>query len=145
MASPYLSNHGVVVVTGSTLAIRADAHAGQTIISTLAATQTFTLPAATGSGNTYKVFVDITKTGDLKIQVTTTDVILGGVTIATDIAGVVMPTAATSDTITLNGTTKGGVKGSHVEFQDVSSATWRVSGFLVATGAEANPFSAAVS
>jgi len=145
MPSPYLSNYGVVSVSAATLSITEGGYAGQTIVSNLAATQTFTLPSASGSGNIYRVFVNITKTGDLVIQVTTTDVMQGGVAIATDIAGVVMPTAATSDTITLNGTTKGGVKGSYLEFQDVASGTWQVSGFLVSTGVEADPFSAAVS
>jgi hypothetical protein len=145
MPSPYLSNYGVVSVADATLAINQGGHAGQTIVSNLAATQTFTLPAATGSGNVYKVFVNITKTGDLVLQVTTTDIMQGGVSISTDIAGITMLAAATSDTLTMNGTTTGGVKGSHVEFQDVASGTWRVSGFLCSTGTEATPFSAAVS
>lgn len=145
MPSPYISNYGAVDFTAATLDLNAGGHAGQTVVSNLAATQTITLPAATGSGNTYRVFVNITKTGDLIIQVTDTDIMQGGVAIATDIAGVVMLASATSDTITMNGTTTGGVKGSHVELQDVASGVWRVSGFLVSTGAEADPFSAAVS
>lgn len=145
MPSPYLSNYGIVTVADATLAINEGGHAGQTIVSNLAATQTFTLPAATGSGNVYKVFVNITKTGDLVIQVTTTDIMQGGVAISSAITGVTMLAAATSDTMTINGSTKGGLKGTHVEFQDVSSGTWRVSGFLVSTGTETDPFSAAVS
>ena len=145
MPSPYLNNYGVVSVTDATLSINQGGHAGSTIVSNLAATQTFTLPAATGTGNVYKVFVNITKTGDLVIQVTTTDIMQGGVSISTDIAGVTMLASATADTLTMNGSTKGGLKGSHVEFQDVASGVWRVSGFLVSTGVEADPFSAAVS
>ncbi len=68
----------------------------------------------------------------------------GAIGMSTDAAGVTIPTASTSDTITLNGSTTGGVKGSHVELQDVASGVWRVSGFLVSTGAEATPFSANV-
>jgi len=146
MASPYKSNFGVETVTAATLSITAEGYAGKTIVSNLAATQTFTLPASSGSGNEYEVFVNITKTGDLVVQVANaTDIMQGGVEIATDIAGVVMPTGATSDTLTMNGSTTGGVKGSHAVFKDVATGTWRVSGFLCSTGAEADPFSAAVS
>lgn len=145
MPSPYLSNYGIVEVTAATLAITAGGHAGQTIVSNLAATQTFTLPAATGSGNVYTIFVATTKTGNLVIQVTTTDTMAGAVAVTTDAAGVVIPTASTSDTITMNGSTTGGVKGSWVELQDVATGLWRVGGMLVSTGVEATPFSAAVS
>lgn len=145
MPSLYQSNYGVIEVTAATLAMTAGGHAGQTIVSNLAATQTFTLPSATGSGNVYRVFVNTTKTGNLVIQVTTTDIMQGAVAVTTDAAGVVIPTAATSDTLTMNGTTTGGVKGSSVEFRDVASGVWAVSGQLVSTGTEATPFSAAVS
>jgi hypothetical protein len=145
MPSPYLSNYGIVTFEDATLSLSAGGHAGQTVVSNLAATQTITLPAATGSGNLYTVFVNITKTGDLIIQVTTTDIMQGAVAVTTDAAGVVIPTAATSDTLTMNGSTKGGVKGSRVSFQDVASGVWSVSGALVSTGTEATPFSAAVS
>lgn len=147
MPSPYLSNYGVVPWTASTLTVTADGYAGQTIVSNLAATQTATLPAATGSGNIYRFFVNITKTGSLIIQVNAapgTDIIQGGVSVATDAAGVSVLASATADTITLNGSTTGGLKGSWLELQDVASGVWRVGGFLVSSGTEATPFSAAV-
>lgn len=145
MPSPYLSNYGVYNWTASTLAVTAGAFAGITIVSNLAATQTATLPAATGSGNVYRFFVKITKTGNLVIQVaSSSDIILGAVGMATDAAGVTIPTAATSDTITMNGSTTGGLLGSQVVLQDVASGVWAVSGFIVSSGAEATPFSAAV-
>lgn len=145
MPSPYLSNYGVYNWTASTLAVTAGAFAGITIVSNLAATQTATLPAATGSGNVYRFFVKTTKTGNLVIQVaSSSDIILGAVGMATDAAGVTIPTAAASDTITMNGSTTGGLLGSQVVLQDVASGVWAVSGFIVSSGAEATPFSAAV-
>lgn len=145
MPSPYLSNYGAYDWTASTLAVTAGAFAGITIVSNLAATQTATLPAATGSGNVYRFFVKTTKTGNLVIQVaSSSDIILGAVGMATDAAGVTIPTAATSDTITMNGSTTGGLLGSQVVLQDVASGVWAVSGFIVSSGAEATPFSAAV-
>lgn len=145
MPSPYLSNYGVVNWGTSTLAVTADGYAGQTIVTTIAGAQTATLPPATGSGNIYRFFVNVTKTGNLVIQVTTTDIMQGGVAVSTDAAGVSILASATADTITMNGSTTGGLKGSWVELQDVAAGTWRVGGFLVSTGAEATPFSAAVS
>lgn len=145
MPSPHLSNYGVIELTASTLSLTAGGHSGQTVVSNLAAAQTITLPAASGSGNIYRIFVKTTKTGNLVIQAASASDVMNGVLgVATDAGGVNIPTAATSDTITMNGSTTGGVQGSYVELQDVASGVWRVSGALVSTGAEATPFSAAV-
>lgn len=148
MPSPYVSNYGITTVTAATLTITADAHAGQTIVSDLAATQTFTLPAASGSGNRYTVIVKTTKTGDLVIQVANaTDTMTGTATLATDggDASVIFATAATSDTVTLDGTTTGGIAGASVELVDIASGKWWVRVLSDASGTEATPFSAAVS
>jgi hypothetical protein len=53
-------------------------------------------------------------------------------------------TADTSDTITLNGTTKGGLKGWVVDVTDIASGVWAVNVMSEASGVEATPFSAAV-
>ena len=56
------------------------------------------------------------------------------------------PTVAASDTITLNGTTTGGVNiGDYVLLTDIATDQYSVSGLLNASGSEATPFSAAVS
>jgi hypothetical protein len=141
MPSPYLSNYGVIEFTGSSLALTAGGHAGQTVVSNLAATQAITLPAATGSGNVYKIFVATTKTGDLTITTDGSDDLVGGVEVTTDASGTPFLSDGTDTIITMNGSTTGGVKGSYVELQDVASATWLVSGRLVSTGTEATPFS----
>ena len=122
-------------------------HAGAVVALDAAAGLTVTLPASTGSGAVYKLFVATTVTSNAYVvQVANaSDVIQGVVGIATDISGVNCPTAATSDTITLNGSTTGGVKGSWLELTDAASNIWQVKGGLVSTGTEATPFSAAVS
>lgn len=148
MPSPYVSNYGLTTVTASTLSITAAAHAGHTIVSDLAATQTFTLPAATGSGNRYKVVVNTTKTGDLVIQVANaTDIMKGTATLLADGGDTVVAfaTAADSDTVTLNGTTTGGIAGASVDLIDIKSGVWHVNVKSDASGTEATPFSAAVS
>lgn len=111
-----------------------------------AAGMTVTLPASAGTGEVYSVFALTTVTSnDYIIQVANaTDVIQGGVSISTDIAGITMLTAATTDTITMNGSTTGGLIGSWVTLTDVSAGFWALDGFLKSTGTEATPFSAAV-
>ena len=108
-----------------------------------------TLPAATGSGAKYKFIVSVVNTSGYTIQVTTTDVMQGN--IATNSTGdtpdlfSIWPTAADSDTVTFDGTTKGGVSiGDWVEFEDILAATWAVYGVATASGTEVTPFSAAV-
>ena len=63
----------------------------------------------------------------------------------TDNSASIFETAATSDTITMNGTTTGGILGAQVEIQDVASGVFSVVVRSAATGTEATPFSAAVS
>ena len=135
-----------IAVTASTTLSR-DVHAGTTVVVNAAAGATITLPASTGKGDEYTVFVGTTITSNsLIIRVANaTDIMQGVLGVATDIAGVTCPTTSTSDTITMNGSTTGGVKGSYVVLADVASGVWEVSGALVSTGTEATPFSAAVS
>ena len=146
MPSEYKPNLGVIEITAATT-LNDDAYAGRTINLNSTTGRIVTLPLATGSGATYTIFVGATvSSGSHVIRVAPgTNVIQGTISIATDIAGVTCPTAADSDTITLSGSTTGGLRGSMVELQDVASGIWMVRGSLVSTGAEATPFSAAVS
>lgn len=122
-------------------------HEGNWVVCNAAAGMTVTLPASTGKGDTYLLAVGTTVTSNnFIVQVANgTDVINGGVSISTDVAGITMLASGTDDTITMNGSTKGGVKGSFVKLHDISAGLWLLEGFLVSTGAEATPFSAAVS
>lgn len=141
MASEYKPNLGVIAITAATT-LDDDAYAGRTINLNSATGRIVTLPAATGSGATYTIFVGTTvSSGSHVVTVTGSDIIQGVLNIATDIAGVTIPTAADTDTITLNGSTTGGVRGSWLELQDVASGVWSLRGALVSTGAEATPFS----
>jgi hypothetical protein len=145
MPSEYKPNFGVVAVTASTT-LRADAHGGVPVIVNAAAGLTLTLPAATGSGVCFEVIVGTTVTSNsIIIRVAnSSDVMMGVLAVSTDAAGVTIPTASTSDTITMNGSTTGGVLGSRVVLVDAAANKWAVSGGLVSTGAEATPFSATV-
>jgi len=58
--------------------------------------------------------------------------------------GTEFSTVAASDTITMNGSTTGGLAGGLFTFVDLATNLYAVQGSLIATGAEATPFSAAV-
>lgn len=134
-----------ITVTAATT-LNEDSHAGNVLVLNSTTGRIITLPASTGKGNIYEVYVLATvSSGNHVIQVAnSTDVMNGGIALSTDIAGTVIPASATSDTITMNGSTTGGVAGSWVRLTDVSAGFWMLEGFLVCTGAEASPFSAAV-
>jgi hypothetical protein len=104
------------------------------------------MPAATGTGDVYTIFFGTTvSSNDYIVQAaSSSDVFNGGVSISTNIAGVTMLAAATTDTITMNGSTTGGLVGSWVQLTDVASGVFMLDGFLCSTGTEATPFSAAV-
>lgn len=147
MADLYRRNLGISeTVTAATLSATADAHAGGVVVLNLAAAQTVTLPAATGSGAIFTFILGIDATGDHIIQVTGDDTMAGVAYLGNDAAGAsCFYTSATSDTITLDGSTTGGLKGARVECIDILADTWAVMVMSEASGTEATPFSAAVS
>ena len=109
----------------------------------------FTLPAATGSGAEFQFIVSVVNTSNYVIKVAdATDTIDGSVTLHQDSANTVASfnTASDSDTITMNGTTTGGVSiGDEITLIDIASNQYMVKGILTASGTEATPFSASVS
>jgi hypothetical protein len=118
-------------------------HANALILLDSTTGRILTLPASTGKGDTYRIYVPTTvSSGDHVVAALTTDIIQGAVAVATDIAGVTCPTTATSDKITMNGSTTGGLLGSYLELRDAKAGQWMVTGTLVSSGAEATPFSA---
>ena len=134
-------------------AITETEHAGRTLLLGEVggnAQVTLTLPDATGSGTTYKFVVSVTNTSNYIIKVPDANNTIDGVITFLDMDGTAVTgyaTAATSDTITLNGTTTGGLLGDHIELIDILADKWHVRGCLrVPTGSNpATPFSATVS
>lgn len=144
----------LVTLTADTTITQA-AHAGRILLMGEVggnASATFTLPAATGSGDEYKFIVSVVNTSNYVIQVAGNDTIDGSVVVTNDTTAggtaslISWPTVAASDTITLDGTTTGGVNiGDYVLLTDIATDQYTVSGLLNASGTEATPFSAAVS
>ena len=127
-------------------------HAGRTLLLGEVggnAACTLTLPAATGTGAVYKFIVSVTNSSNYKIQVVGDDTI-DGVMVYLDVDGTAVTafsTVSASDTITLNGTTQGGILGDYLEIIDIAADQYHVRGVMrVPAGSNpATPFSAAVS
>ena len=137
-----------VSVTGATLTCTKDVHAGRTTVISAVAGCAVTLPAATGTGSVYRFVIGSTITSNsttIKVA-NATDVMTGRAFVVSDNTAAVLgfATAAASDTITLNGTTLGGLAGDHIEIIDAIAGTFAVRVFTAATGTEATPFSATV-
>ena len=137
-----------IVNTTAALALTEALHDGKIVTVNSAAGKALTLPAATGSGTKFHIIIGTTVTSvGTTIKVTGDDIMTGTALVAQDSAdtAVLFETAATSDTITLNGTTTGGIKGDSIELIDIAANTWWVRIVASATGTEATPFSASVT
>lgn len=132
----------------TTLLVTAASHAGRLVVLNNTAPIAVTLPQATGTGNLYRFFVAVAATGTAStIKVANaTDVMAGFqftvTTTSTNVEG--FATSATSDTISINGTTLGGIVGDEILIRDVKTGIFGVTMFSSSTGTEATPFSAAV-
>jgi hypothetical protein len=135
-----------VSITAATATMVADDHAFRAIVLDRAGGIAVTLPAASGSGDTYTFYVKTTFTSSATIKVVGNDVMTGFAEILQDAADtlVAFETAADTDTITFNGTTTGGLLGTQVVLVDIAADLWAVSVIGAATGTEATPFSATV-
>ena len=137
----------------ATDAVTVAEHAGRTLLLGEVggnALVTLTLPDATGSGATYKFVVSVANTSNYVIKVPDANNTIAGIMLYLDEDGTAVtafPTVATSDTITLNGGTTGGIVGDYLEIVDIAADQYHVRGVMrVAAGANpATPFSATVS
>ena len=155
-----------VVDADSSTSLTVASHAGRIVHNNAAGAVTYTLPAINANsdsavagpgadlnnlsniGATFEIFASITKTGDLVVQVANSnDVMVGSAKFIDDTSDnmVGFETVAASDTITLNGTTTGGVTFSKITCTAISSTQWKVDVESGCTGTPATPFSAAVS
>ena len=170
-SGPVISKNGffntgpgnIKAINASTSLTVAD-HAGRTVINNAAGAVTFTLPAlnatanaavagstdynnANNLGSTFEIFATLTKTGDLVVQAANAnDVMVGGAKFIDDTSDNVVgfETVAASDTITLNGSTTGGVTYSKITCTAISSTPWKIDVESGCTGTPVTPFSAAV-
>lgn len=144
--TPQLSP-GAVSATASTLTVTAARHAGKNVVLNRAGGIATTLPAATGSGDTYRFLIGTTFTSPATIKVVGNDIMQGLAMFAADGGDTIVAfeTAADSDTITFSGTDTGGYIGTEILLVDMATDTWFVKIVGRATGTEATPFSATVT
>lgn len=129
----------VVDVTGTSVTLSAALHDGKTVTLTNSAVAV-TLPAATGTFCRYRMVVVTAATNTV---ITATGAHMFGMAIyesdnATD--GCTAYGAAGSTTLTMNGSTQGGLKGAVVELEDIATNVWVVRYTSQATGSEVTPF-----
>lgn len=140
----------VVTTAATTLTLAASTHSQRTTVVSSAAPLAITLPQATGTGNKYRIVYTVaaTATGHTIKVANATDNMAGSMAVydtsATDITAIAFSATATDDTVTLNGTTQSGVKGTTVEIEDVATGLFSVRVMGPATGSYATPFSATV-
>lgn len=140
----------IVNLNVTTTLTRAD-HAGKLLVMGGAgAARTFTLPAATGSGAAYHFIVGAVNTSNYLIKVADATDTMDGILLNTDTdtSGALrgFSPGASDDTITLNGTTTGGVSiGDYIILRDIAADQWAVEGMVSGSGTVATPFSNTVS
>ena len=171
-AGPVISKKGFyntgpanVIDADSSVSLTVATHAGRIVHNDAAGAVTYTLPAVNATadsgvggpgpdlnnlnnvGATFTIINSITKTGDLVVQVAnSTDVMSGGAFFIDHSSDNVVgfETVAASDTITLNGSTTGGVTYAKIICTVLASGLWSVSVHTGCTGSPATCFSAAV-
>lgn len=138
----------LVSASAATLAVTLAAHDQKVVVLNRAAGVTATLPAATGSGAVFRFTTGtaVTSNNNIIKVADNTDVMSGSLYVTDQAAGTgtEFATVAASDTITMNGTTTGGLAGGVLTLIDVATNLYAVFGNIIATGAEATPFSATV-
>lgn len=143
----FITGTGAVAaaVTAATLTVDSS-YNGQVIPLNRAAGITVTLPAATGSQAVYRFVVSTAVTSNNHIiKVANATDVMAGTAGVSGTTGSVFSTLPASDTITMNGSTTGGLAGSYVEVIDIAAGDWIVTAALVGSGTPATPFSATVS
>ena len=134
----------VAFPSGTGLALTQALHAGRSVyVTDLAAA--YTLPAATGTGDKYRIVLGATQTGAGTIKTTASATMIGNAVLFQDGGASVngFTAAAGDNTIDLLGTgnSTGGMIGATYDFEDVASTVWQVTIISDAGGTEATPFS----
>jgi hypothetical protein len=138
----------IVTSTATVLALTVTQHAERVVLvetnSTVA--NTFTLPVATGSGAKFTLVNNIAQTqGSVVFAANGTTDVLQGICFAMDSTAaadaMTFLTSATSDKVSLNRTTTGGLGGDMFEAWDKAANAWLVRVVINGSGSLGTPFS----
>lgn len=138
----------LVNLTAATLTLSQAVHGNKIVTVNKADGTAITLPAASGTGSIYRLFIGTTITSNsttIKVA-NASDTMVGFMKILQDGGDTALhfEVGGTNDTITLNGTTKGGIKGDMIELIDIATNLWYVEGRCSGTGTEETNLSATV-
>jgi len=127
--------------------LNARKHSGKSLLMDKSgAALTFTLPRATGSGRKFMLLVGTVNTSGYIVKSSAGADVMKGSVVMAGATPTSFAAASTSDTVTLNGTTTGGVSvGDFVEFTDLKANVWAVRAVLTFSGTAATPFSDTVA
>jgi len=148
-----VSAMAAIAANGDTLTVTAATHAGKVVQFGKTTGTIVTLPAATGTGHTYKFVIGVTATSNANIikVANATDVMDGSVNMQqdTDVDGTykMWRADAGDDTMTFAGAAgTGGIVGGFIECTDYKAGFWSCQAFTQSGGrAEVTPFSATVA
>lgn len=131
----------VVTVTAASLALTLASHSDKIVTINAAAGCAITLPAATGTGARFNLFIGTTITSNTStITRAGSDTMFGRIYQLADGGATLAAYECPGSTIiTLNGSTTGGLKGDYFLLEDVASGVWHIEGHTSATGSEATP------
>lgn len=139
------SSPSIVNITTTPYAVTRAANMGRVNFLNKVSGIALTLPAATGSGDTYEFIIGATITSvGTTFTAASGDKYQGNSWVVSDNSAAVLgyiAVAGTATVVTLNGTTQGGYVGHRVIFRDVAANRWDVISMGSATGTEATPFS----
>lgn len=119
------------------VALTTSRHGTRLLSLTVATAQTLNLPKATGKNGVFDVYLPITASGNKVIKANGTDTINGLANVQTS----QFQSAVNTNTITLNGTTTGGVLGTRIKLRDAAPGQWHVDVDATGSGTAATPFS----
>jgi len=126
----------------ATLAVTHALHSNRPLVIKAAAGCAITLPLATGTGDIYEFYVGTTITSNtVTIAATGTDKVAGNAQL-TGAAGAISGFSAngtSNTTVTMNGTTKGGILGDIIQLTDIQTGLWALEMVAQATGTLATP------
>lgn len=136
----------IVTTTATALSLTVTQHAERVVLINTDSTvdNTFSLPAATGSGAKFTIINNFPQTqGTIVVAANGTD-IMKGVAIVADTTAETSGgflTTASSDKYTFDRTTTGGLGSDEVECYDIAANTWRVRVLAAGSGSLASGFS----
>jgi hypothetical protein len=142
----------IINTTAASLALTAALHAERLVTVDKADGAALTLPAAAGTGNKYTVILGTTITSNSStIKAANASDSFFGLALGVDTdgegaTGYTWNADSGDDTVTMTGTTNGGVAGDTFTFVDFAANKWLVEGRITQSGgSEVTPFSATVS